>query len=170
MELVKKRKVDKETNAQTSMPSKMRCRMNTWQDYISHEIDVSKELDADFNIPKIDLISHCVEQIRQYGDLRQYSPERHERAHKSNLKEVWNASITISTTRRKLSPFSVTFWASKSDCSISKPLLCIEGTALPPAMSPLPVLIWMPPRASSHMRSPNSWDPKTAVMESILML
>jgi hypothetical protein len=64
MELVKKRKVDKETNAETRMPSKKRREMNTWRDYTSHKIDVSKELDADFKFPKIHLMSHWVEQIR----------------------------------------------------------------------------------------------------------
>ena len=37
--------------------------MNTWQDHISHEIDVFKELDADCNFPKNNLMSHWVEQI-----------------------------------------------------------------------------------------------------------
>ena len=69
-ELVKKRKVDKETNAETWTPSKKRRKINTWRDYISHEIDVSKELDADFNFPKIHLMSHWVEQIRRYGALQ----------------------------------------------------------------------------------------------------
>jgi len=63
-ELVKKRKVDEEANAETWTPSKKRRQMNAWWDYISHEIDVSKELDADFNFPKIHLVSHWVEQIR----------------------------------------------------------------------------------------------------------
>jgi hypothetical protein len=57
-ELVKKRKVDKETNAETWTPSKKRREMNDWRDYISHEIDISKELDADFNFPKFYLMSH----------------------------------------------------------------------------------------------------------------
>jgi len=63
-ELVKKRKVDKETYAETWSPSKMRLQMNDWRDYISHQIDVSKELDASFNFPKRHLMSHWVEQIR----------------------------------------------------------------------------------------------------------
>jgi len=64
MELVKERKVDKETNAETWTPSKNRREMHAWRDYISHEIDISKELDADFNFPKIHLMSHWAEQIR----------------------------------------------------------------------------------------------------------
>jgi len=89
---VKKRNVDEETNAETWTPSRKRREMNAWRDYISHEIDVSKELDADFNFPKIHLMSHWVEQIRRYGALQQYSAERHEQAHKTNLKDGWNAS------------------------------------------------------------------------------
>jgi len=92
IELVKKRKVDEEKNAETWTPSKKQCEMNARRDYISHEIDVSKELDADFNFPKIHLMSHWVEQIRRYGALQQYSAERHEQAHKTNLKNSWNAS------------------------------------------------------------------------------
>jgi len=91
-ELVKKQKVDKETNPETWTPSKMRQEMNAWRDYISHKIDVSKEIDADFNFPKIYLMSHWVEQIRRYGELQQYSAERHEQAQKTNLKDGWNTS------------------------------------------------------------------------------
>jgi len=91
-ELVEKRKVDEKTNAETWMPSKKRREMNAWRDYISHEIDISKELDADFNILKIHLMSHWAEQIRRYGALQQYSAERHEQAHKTNLKDGWNTS------------------------------------------------------------------------------
>jgi len=66
--------------------------MNAWRDYISHEIDVSNELDADFHFPMIHLMSHWVEQIRRYGALQLYSAESHEQAHKTNLKDGWNAS------------------------------------------------------------------------------
>jgi len=66
--------------------------MNAWREYISHKIDVSKELDADFNFPKIHLMSHWVEQICRYGALQQYSAERHEQAHETNLKDSWNTS------------------------------------------------------------------------------
>jgi len=60
-ELVKKQLVDKETNAQTWTPCKKRHEMNAWRQYISHKIDVSKGLAADFNFPKIHLMSHWVE-------------------------------------------------------------------------------------------------------------
>jgi hypothetical protein len=63
-ELVKKRKVDKETNAETWMPSKKRREMTAWRNYIGHEKNVSNELDANFNFPNIQLIFHWVEQIR----------------------------------------------------------------------------------------------------------
>jgi len=63
-ELMKKRKVDEKTNAETWTPSKKRCEMNAWRDCISHKIDVSKELDADFNFSNIHLMSHWIEQIR----------------------------------------------------------------------------------------------------------
>jgi hypothetical protein len=89
---MKKRTVDEETNAETWTPSKKRREMNAWRDYISQEIDVSKELDADFNSLKIHLMSHWVEQNRRYGDLQQYSAERHEQTKKTNLKDGWNFS------------------------------------------------------------------------------
>ena len=63
-ELVKKRKKDEKTNAETWTPSKKRGEMNAWWDYISHEIDISKELDADFNSLKIHLMSPWAEQVR----------------------------------------------------------------------------------------------------------
>jgi len=66
--------------------------MNSSQDYISHEIEFSKELDADFNFPIIYLMSYWADEIRQYGDLQQYSAERHEKAPKTNFKDDWNAS------------------------------------------------------------------------------
>ena len=56
--LMKQRKVDEETNADSWTPCKQRREMNAWRDYISDEIDISKELDADFNFRKIHLMSH----------------------------------------------------------------------------------------------------------------
>jgi len=91
-ELVKKQKVDEDTNAETWTPFMQQREMTTWRDYISHEIDVSKELDANFNFPNIHLMSRWVEQIRRYGALHQYSAERHEQAHQTNHKDCWNAS------------------------------------------------------------------------------
>ena len=57
------------------MPSKKWCKMNATVDYIKNKIEVSKELDSDFNIPKIHLMSNWVEQIPRYGALQQYSAE-----------------------------------------------------------------------------------------------
>ena len=91
-ELVKKRNIDKETNAETWTPSKKRCKINAWRDCINHKIVDRKELDADFNIPKIQLTFHWVEQICPYRALQQYSADGHEQAHKTNLKDGWNAS------------------------------------------------------------------------------
>jgi hypothetical protein len=97
-ELVKKRKVDEETNAETWTLSKKRREMNAWRDYISHEIDISKELNANFNILKIHLMSHWAEQICRYGTLQQYSAERYEQAHKPTSRMVRTPPIPISTT------------------------------------------------------------------------
>jgi hypothetical protein len=91
-ELGMKQKLDDETNVETWMTSKKRREMNPWRDYISHEIDVSKELDVEFNLPQIHFMSHWVEQIRRYGSLQQYCAERYEQAHQTNLKDSWNAS------------------------------------------------------------------------------
>jgi len=74
-ELVKKRKGDDKTNDEIWTLSKKRCEMNAWRDYISHEIDIAKELEAYFNFPKIHLMSHWAKQIRRYGALQQYSAE-----------------------------------------------------------------------------------------------
>ena len=79
-------------NADVWTPAKRRQVMISWRDHINHEMDLSKELDADFNFLKIHLMSHWVEQIRRYGTLQQYSAETHEQAHKTNLKDGWNAS------------------------------------------------------------------------------
>jgi hypothetical protein len=113
-ELVKKRKVDEESNAETWMTSKKWREMNAWWDYISHEIDISKELDGDVNFPKIHLISHWVEQIRRYGALQQDSAQRHEQAHKTNLKDSWNASnhnlnylLQVITYQRRILCFEI---------------------------------------------------------------
>jgi len=92
MELMKKRKVHEETNAETWTPSKKLREMNASRDYIRHEIDVSKQLDADFNFPKIHLMSYWVEQIRRFATLQKYSAKRHEQVHEMNLKDGWNAS------------------------------------------------------------------------------
>jgi len=69
-DLMKKRVVDKETNAETWKPSKKCHEMNSWRYDISHEIYDSHDLDADFNLRKIGLMTRWVEQIRQNGALQ----------------------------------------------------------------------------------------------------
>jgi hypothetical protein len=66
--------------------------MKASREYTSHEIDVSKHLDATFHFSRIHLMSHWVEQIRQYGPFQRYSAARHEHAHKTNLKDNCTAS------------------------------------------------------------------------------
>jgi hypothetical protein len=91
-EVVKTRKVDKKTNVDTRTLSKTWHEMNHRRKFLRHEIDGSKELDADFNFVKVHLISHWVEQIRQHGALHHYSAKRHEHPHNTNLKDSWNGS------------------------------------------------------------------------------
>jgi hypothetical protein len=62
-ELVKILMVIKKTNAATVRPCTQGREIQNWGDYISHEIAVSKELDADITFPKIYLITYWVEQI-----------------------------------------------------------------------------------------------------------
>jgi len=92
MELVKKRKVDNETHAESWTPSNRRHEMNACWDYVCHKIDDWKELHADYNIPKIQSMSHWVERIRQFCAMKQCSAESHEEAYKMNLKDGWYTS------------------------------------------------------------------------------
>jgi hypothetical protein len=78
--------------------------------------------------------------------------------------------IIISTTCHQYSPSNVASSASKSQSSISKRALSVGRTAMPPGKSSLLVLIGLPSSAPGHIQRPNSRDPKTAMMESILML
>ena len=66
--------------------------MNAWQEYGSHEMNSSKELDADFNFPKIQLISNWAKLICWYRSLPEYCAKTYQQAHKTNLKDGWNAS------------------------------------------------------------------------------
>jgi len=79
-----------------------------------HKIDDSKELDADFNFPKIHLMSHWVEQIPWYGAVQQYSAERDEQAHTTNIKDGWNATshnlnylLQVITFQRRILCFEI---------------------------------------------------------------
>jgi hypothetical protein len=76
----------------TWTPSKKQRKMNIWRNYNSHEIDVAKEFDADFNFPKIHMISHWVERIRRYGSFQQTCVQSHDEAHNTNLKNGWNST------------------------------------------------------------------------------
>jgi len=169
-ELVKKRKVEEETNAETWTPSKNRCEMNTWRDYISHEIDVSKELDANCNFPKTDLMSHWVESIRCYGALHQYSAERHEQAHKMNLKDGWNASNhnlnylpQEITFQRRILCFEIRELNLQSLAQLRE--TSAAGCKILPSGVDLAA-----PQGSQSYAKPESMGPQTALMESILTL
>jgi len=61
-ELVKQRKLVKETYAEMWMLSKKWSEMNTCRDYPTHELDVAKEFNSDFNCPKIQFMSRWVKQ------------------------------------------------------------------------------------------------------------
>jgi len=115
-------------------------------------------------------MSHWVEQICQYGAIQQYSAERFKHTHQPTSRMIGTPPITIPTTCWKYSSLSVAFCASKSESSISKPSLSIRRTALLPAQCSPPVFICQLPWALSHMRNPNSKDPKAAQIEIILTL
>jgi len=68
--LLKKQIVADKTSYDSWKPSMKQRETNAWWDYISHQIDVSKELDADVVFPKIQVMSHWVQQIRKYGALQ----------------------------------------------------------------------------------------------------
>jgi hypothetical protein len=91
-DLSKKQKVDMETNTKTAKLSNMQSKLNTWRNYISHKIEISKKLKSDFNFPNIHLMSHWAEQIRRCRALQQYPAKRHDQVHKTKLKDGWNAS------------------------------------------------------------------------------
>jgi hypothetical protein len=70
-QLLKKRKVDEETNGDTSMPSQEWHERNAWRDNISHKIDVSKELDTNFTFLKIQMMFHSHKPIGKYRTFQQ---------------------------------------------------------------------------------------------------
>jgi hypothetical protein len=70
---------------------------------------VSKELDPDFNILKIHLMSLWVEQIRQVGALQKYSAKNHKQACTTNLKDsgiasshILNSLLQVITSQRSI--------------------------------------------------------------------
>jgi hypothetical protein len=89
---VKKRNLAKETNSEPWTAANKRYISNPWWDYTNKETDISMELDADFNMPKIHLMSHWAEQVHRHRALQQYSAERYEQAHNTNFKDSWKAS------------------------------------------------------------------------------
>jgi hypothetical protein len=91
-EIVNKRKVDDETNAGSATPSTKWREKNALRYYISQEIDIFNELDADISIPKIHVMAYWAEQIRQSGALQLYSAQRHNQVHKTNVKDSRNTS------------------------------------------------------------------------------
>jgi hypothetical protein len=62
------------------------------RDYIGQEIEGSKQLDVDFNFPKIQFMCRWVDHIRRYDSLQQYSAVRHKQAGYTNLNDGWNDS------------------------------------------------------------------------------
>jgi hypothetical protein len=122
--------------------------MNAWRDYISHEIDVSKVLDADFNFLKINLTSHWVEQISQYRALQQEFAKSHEQAHITKVKDGLehlqlhsqltptsnhlSASHSLIQNRQAQSPISCSALRAQY-CRLQRPLLrCGPGCPLVP--------------------------------------
>jgi len=166
---VKNGKVDVETTAETWTPWNKGREMEPWWDDISHGIDVPKEFLATSKFPKIDLMSHSVQQIRRYGALHLCSAERHDHAHTLKIKNDWKASCHNLMYLPQTIAFSVAFPALQWDSTNSKRSLCIGRTVLLPAKPALPVLICLPHRATSYVQRPNSCDPKTAIMKGILM-
>jgi len=69
-----------------------RREMKALRDYISHESDISKQLDTDITFWKIQLMPQWAQRICWYGAFQQYSAGRHEQAVRSNPKVGWNAS------------------------------------------------------------------------------
>jgi len=137
-------------------------------DYISCKMDVCRELDADFNCPKIHLISRWVNRFIDTEPCNCLLPRYMIKHTKQISRTVGIPPITISTIYCKKFPFSVAFSTSKSVGSISKPSLSVGRTTLQPSKPSLPALIWLPPGAPSYMHSLNSCDLKTTLVETIL--
>jgi len=100
-ELMKKRKADEETYADTWTPSKKQREINTWQDYISHERHISKELDADFNVWRS---TSCFIGSKKFVDTEPGNsilPRDMNKQIKRTLWTVGTPPITISMTFRK---------------------------------------------------------------------
>jgi hypothetical protein len=98
MEQLINQREDEETIAETWTLSKNQSEMNATQDQISHKLDVGNELDSNFSILKIHLMSHRVKQICRYGALQQILL-RDINKHIIQISEtVGTPPITMSTT------------------------------------------------------------------------
>ena len=144
--------------------------MNSSRHYIRHQKDVFKELDADFNFAKIHLMSHWVKQIRRYGALQQYSADRHEQAHNTNLKDSWNASNhnpnylpQVVTIQRRILCFKIR-QLNQEALAQRRENSTTACTVLPPGAD------LAAPLYSQWYAKPDFMEPKTAVMESIVTL
>jgi hypothetical protein len=84
--------VDEETYSETWSLSKKRRNMNAWQNYNSHEIEVSLECNVNFNRLKLHLMSHGVKRIVRYIAMHQYSANRYDQPHNTNPKDSCNFS------------------------------------------------------------------------------
>jgi hypothetical protein len=56
--------VDEATNIENWPITNKWRKTNAWREYISHMMDISRGLEADFNYPNIELMSHLAEQVR----------------------------------------------------------------------------------------------------------
>jgi hypothetical protein len=75
--------------------------MNAWRDDISHEMNVSKELHADINLPKIQLMSQSVNRFLDTEHCTSILPKVMNQHIKRITGTVGTPPITISTTYRK---------------------------------------------------------------------
>jgi hypothetical protein len=150
------------------MPSKKQHKMNAWQDYISHKWMIPKSWMPTWTVRRSTWIRIGSNKFLSMEPSNSILPRDMNMHIQWTSRTVGKPPVTISTMYHKYSPFSVEFLPSKSDSSISKPPPSIGRPALPHTQSSLPVVIWPPPWAPSHMQSTNSLNPKTAVMECIV--
>jgi len=95
-------------------------------------------------------MSHWAEQVCRYGALQQYSAERHEQAHKTNLKDGWNISNhnlnylpQVITFQRRILCFEIREFkcpsprsaSGENHCRLQSPLFrCWSGCPTQPAV------------------------------------
>jgi hypothetical protein len=88
--------------------------MNPWRDDISHEIDVSKELDADFNFWRSTGYLIGSNRFLVTDPCNSMLPTDMNKHIQRTSRTVETPPIPISTMCRRQSPFNVTFSALKS--------------------------------------------------------